>query len=438
MALCSSEMAERVDTALGDVACPFATNPEHDNTDTAAPSAISSLSLLDIYYSRVGEARNIRREMRTLQAVQDRLRSMQGDSGSEDSVVTQIRDAANRLTKANEDMDSLKQRCLELGVYESPSYSSESDYIESFSELGLDPPSRDFSPAPTHPVAADVPFSRKDQAYSDNGSQKQHEKTTMTRQEEKNASVYLGDVNSPVYINEANGPIYITKANSAVHINAGNEPIHINSRMDFMQMNGRNPSEEYNNSPSLALETEYEQMKLLLDKGVDPNVAGKEYSNALQEASAIGHKQIVRLLLEAGADVNAEGGGLYGSALQAASARGHEQVVRLLLDHGADVNAQGGEHYSSTLQAALTGLHEQRARLRTSSNQYIHSSKSILVKPTASGFRTGLETTPRPFCAIPYRRDADFIGREMLLDQICGTLSAPASRIALVGLGGVG
>jgi ankyrin repeat protein len=39
----------------------------------------------------------------------------------------------------------------------------------------------------------------------------------------------------------------------------------------------------------------------------------------------------VKLLLEAGADVNAKGGD-YGNALQAASSRGHESVVKLLLD----------------------------------------------------------------------------------------------------------
>ncbi|KFZ01712.1 hypothetical protein V500_00651 [Pseudogymnoascus sp. VKM F-4518 (FW-2643)] len=37
-------------------------------------------------------------------------------------------------------------------------------------------------------------------------------------------------------------------------------------------------------------------------------------------------------------------GGRYGNALEAASAKGHEQIVKLLLDKGADVNAQGEEY----------------------------------------------------------------------------------------------
>ena len=46
--------------------------------------------------------------------------------------------------------------------------------------------------------------------------------------------------------------------------------------------------------------------------------------------------------------------GEYGNALQAASVSGHEKVVQMLLDQGADVNAQGGE-YGNALQAASFG-----------------------------------------------------------------------------------
>lgn len=59
-------------------------------------------------------------------------------------------------------------------------------------------------------------------------------------------------------------------------------------------------------------------------------------------ASERGHEQIVKLLLDKGVDVNAQGG-FYCNALQAASVRGHERIVKLLLK-GTDVNAQGGLH----------------------------------------------------------------------------------------------
>ena len=101
--------------------------------------------------------------------------------------------------------------------------------------------------------------------------------------------------------------------------------------------------------------------RMLLDKGADVNAQGRYYGNALQAASAQGHEQVVKMLLDKGADVNAQGGH-YGNALQAASARGHEQVVKMLLNKGADVNAQGGG-YSNALQAASAGGHEQVVKM---------------------------------------------------------------------------
>ncbi|RYN52528.1 hypothetical protein AA0117_g13366, partial [Alternaria alternata] len=97
--------------------------------------------------------------------------------------------------------------------------------------------------------------------------------------------------------------------------------------------------------------------RLLLDAGAEVNAQGGRYSNALQAASARGHEQVVKTLLNAGAEVNAQGG-RYGNALQAASIFGHEQVVKTLLNAGADVNAQGGR-YGNALQAASIFGHEQ-------------------------------------------------------------------------------
>jgi ankyrin repeat protein len=56
-----------------------------------------------------------------------------------------------------------------------------------------------------------------------------------------------------------------------------------------------------------------------------------------------GLSKAVKLLLDKGADPNAQGG-YYSNALQAASSGGHEQVVKLLLDKGADVKAKGESH----------------------------------------------------------------------------------------------
>jgi ankyrin repeat protein len=103
-----------------------------------------------------------------------------------------------------------------------------------------------------------------------------------------------------------------------------------------------------------------EMVKKLLETGADVNGQGGHFGSALQAASFIGHKQMVKTLLDKGADVNAQGGH-FGNALQAASFIDHEQMVKTLLDKGADVNAQGG-YYGNALQAASARGHEQMVK----------------------------------------------------------------------------
>ena len=54
----------------------------------------------------------------------------------------------------------------------------------------------------------------------------------------------------------------------------------------------------------------------------------------LYYAALLGFSTITRLLLDAGAEVNAQNGE-YGNALRTASEGGYEQIVKMLLDVGA-------------------------------------------------------------------------------------------------------
>ena len=72
--------------------------------------------------------------------------------------------------------------------------------------------------------------------------------------------------------------------------------------------------------------------------------------NALQAASYRGNDAIVKLLLENGAEVNAEGGE-YRNALQAASYQGNDAIVKLLLENGAEVNEERGGYGNSEVLA---------------------------------------------------------------------------------------
>ena len=90
-------------------------------------------------------------------------------------------------------------------------------------------------------------------------------------------------------------------------------------------------------------------MKLLLAKGANPNVATRNFSNALMFAAGLGGGrgragdaagvEAVRLCLEHGADVRAfnDNGD---TALHVAAAAGADAIVRLLAEHGADLEAQ--------------------------------------------------------------------------------------------------
>ncbi|KAJ5962621.1 hypothetical protein N7501_007562 [Penicillium viridicatum] len=94
-----------------------------------------------------------------------------------------------------------------------------------------------------------------------------------------------------------------------------------------------------------------EIVQKLLDAGADVNAQGGRYGNALQAATVGKNSEIVQKLLNASADVNAQGGE-YGNALQAATVYGQSsEIVQKLLDAGADIHAQD-DRYGNALQAA--------------------------------------------------------------------------------------
>lgn len=98
-----------------------------------------------------------------------------------------------------------------------------------------------------------------------------------------------------------------------------------------------------------------ETTRLLLERGADPNRAGKYGQTALMDAARDDWGEIVHLLLRYGADVNAECHPDF-TAIYAAASEGNIDIVRLLLAHGADVGGNRGEY---VLMAARQGQNQE-------------------------------------------------------------------------------
>ena len=80
--------------------------------------------------------------------------------------------------------------------------------------------------------------------------------------------------------------------------------------------------------------------RALVNKGIDINAGARDGQTALFVASVSDHPEVVRMLLNNGADIEATELSQGATALIAASLKGNREVVQLLLDRGANVEAR--------------------------------------------------------------------------------------------------
>jgi ankyrin repeat protein len=73
-------------------------------------------------------------------------------------------------------------------------------------------------------------------------------------------------------------------------------------------------------------------------------------------------EEMVRLLIEHGANIDARGDSDWGTALQVAAFYGQEGTARILLENGADVHVQAGR-FGTAWEAAWNRGHKKLATL---------------------------------------------------------------------------
>lgn len=96
----------------------------------------------------------------------------------------------------------------------------------------------------------------------------------------------------------------------------------------------------------------------LIRQGADINIRNDLQETPLMRAAIAGNGEIARVLVDSGADVNAQSSPFRRSALLEAAVKGHADIVRLLIKAGADVSAKDWDENTALMQAAVSGSNE--------------------------------------------------------------------------------
>ncbi|XP_034251058.1 ankyrin repeat domain-containing protein 17 isoform X2 [Thrips palmi] len=114
-----------------------------------------------------------------------------------------------------------------------------------------------------------------------------------------------------------------------------------------------------------------DMVRFLLEEGADQEHKTDEMHTALMEASMDGHVEVAKLLLDSGAQVNMPTDS-FESPLTLAACGGHVDLAMLLIERGANIEEVNDEGYTPLMEAAREG-HEEMVALLLSQGANINA-----------------------------------------------------------------
>ncbi|MEW6348698.1 MAG: ankyrin repeat domain-containing protein [Thermodesulfobacteriota bacterium] len=146
-----------------------------------------------------------------------------------------------------------------------------------------------------------------------------------------------------------------------------------------------------------AMAGKLEQVRELVARGIDINFVNRSGVSALMVACQWNQTQVVRFLLENGADVELRERGSGHDALMYSCFSGNPDLVELVLRHGATIDATDAMGRSALMIAASVGKAETvKVLLRTGANADLrdHSGATALDWARESGHRALADLFP--------------------------------------------
>lgn len=119
--------------------------------------------------------------------------------------------------------------------------------------------------------------------------------------------------------------------------------------------------------------------RMLLKYGANPNHTDNWNFTPLMVAAKKGHVGLATLLLNYGADPDwIEKDGIFAqTALMVAASQGHTEMVKILLNGGADPNYAGSDGVTALIMAAVNG-HAEAAALISAAEKFPEKDKSLI------------------------------------------------------------